>query len=83
MTIAIDGREEGSAEEDSGDTELSPQAVRLLGTMGTRGGWHSDALCAATGMSYGDVSGALLTLVLAGCVEETFSRYRALTGALP
>ncbi|RLB54084.1 MAG: hypothetical protein DRI90_20600 [Deltaproteobacteria bacterium] len=62
---------------------LSLEAVRLLSTMGTRGGWHPDALCAATGMSYGDVSGALLTLVLAGCVEETFSCYRALAGALP
>jgi len=63
-----------------GATELD---LRTEGRVVKRRGWHPDALCSATGMSYGEVSGALLTLVLAGCVEETFSHYRALTGALP
>ncbi len=65
-----------SGEED--DPARSPEAVQLLQTMGSRGGWHPDALCAATGMSYRQVSGTLLRLALAGRVKETFHRYEAL-----
>jgi hypothetical protein len=66
-------------EEASGDGDLPPEATQLLRTMGSRGGWLPDALCAATSMTYRQVSEALLSLVLAGCVVETFSRYQAVT----
>ncbi len=57
------------------ETQLLP--IELLKTMGSRGGWHPDALCAASGMSFKDVLRALLDLVLTGRAIETYHGYEA------
>jgi len=51
--------------------------ARLLAVMGGRGGWDADALCEATGLTFGAVGAGLLTLELAGRAErDAFGRYR-------
>ena len=76
----LDDEGDEAAGEDLGPSALPPEAGQLLVAMGARGGWHADALCAATGLSYRQVSGALLQLVLAGRVEESFCHYEVVAG---
>ena len=52
--------------------------MTLLRAMGTRGGWHADALCAETGLHVGDVMGGLPDLELAGLIRrDAFFDYQA------
>ena len=67
---------DGINDEDS-EPCLEPEAIELLKTMGSRGGWHPDALHAASSMTFKDVLRALLDLVLAGRVRETYHGYEA------
>ncbi|MBI4704675.1 MAG: hypothetical protein HY744_26530 [Deltaproteobacteria bacterium] len=56
---------------------LSAEPSAVLGAMGGRGGWHTDALCQATGLPAGAVSAALLELELGGQARRTACGFEA------
>ena len=56
--------------------ELAVEKAQVLRTMDGRGGWHTDALVAATGLSVSQVSSALMVLSLEGkVVEESWGMF--------
>ena len=44
--------------------------------MGSRGGWHTDMLCEASGLTIAQIACALLDLELAGQVRRTASGFQ-------
>ena len=66
-----------TGDQEGGDPGLPPEAAQLLATMGSRGAWHPDALCQATGLGYSEVSNALLRLALVRRVKQTYQGYEA------
>ncbi|RLB49121.1 MAG: hypothetical protein DRI90_24830 [Deltaproteobacteria bacterium] len=72
-----DGGDAGDTGDQDGESLLPPEAAQLLATMGSRGAWHPDALCQATGLGYSEVSTALLQLSLIRRVKQTYQGYEA------
>jgi hypothetical protein len=81
--LADAGRAEGGVTHSGSSEEagamLPGEGRRVLATMGARGGWSIDELCAATGLPPGTVAGTLIECELAGraCCDAA-GRYQAL-----
>ena len=67
------GSEVGEEEHLDDWSRLSPEANRLLAVMGHRGGWSTDPLCEASGLSLSQVHCAMLMLELAGRVKRDWT----------